>query len=74
MAKEVKTEPKTAKPIGSRDWRGQTVFFCQVVPGCPFDSESEAVVRAHIATGNHRGQTKAPKVKAAEEPREGSDD
>jgi hypothetical protein len=39
--------------LGSRDWRGHTVWFC-LTPGCVADSEVKANIERHIKRGKHR--------------------
>jgi hypothetical protein len=53
MAKNEAKASGAKKGIGTRDWRGSTVFFC-LTPGCVADSEVKANIERHIQRGKHR--------------------
>ena len=52
MAKNESKAP-SKKGVGSRDWRGHTVFFC-LTPGCVADSEVRGNIERHVQRGKHR--------------------
>jgi len=61
--------------LGSREWRGHTVWFC-LTPGCVADSEVKANVERHIQRGKHRiaGSTTKPVAPVADSPVDDDDD